>query len=85
MSHVVTRLAVADPSASMATSGEVPEGGAAVLARRLTKAHVGAMPGAARVRSPFLPVSSVTSETTLTEAIARVVGAVASLSSAKAA
>ena len=49
----------------------------------LHHAHVGSVPGAAYGVSPFFRISTATSDTVLTEAIARIARAVANLTEAR--
>lgn len=66
-------------------TGDILAADDAVVSYLLNHAHVGAVPGAAYGLSPFFRISTATSDSILTEAIARIARAVAGLSPAKAA
>jgi aspartate aminotransferase len=73
-------IGCADLIGRITPKGQVLADDTDVVAYFLNEAHVGAVPGAAYGLSPFFRISTATADATLTEALARIARAVASLS-----
>ncbi|WP_353620605.1 aminotransferase class I/II-fold pyridoxal phosphate-dependent enzyme [Paracoccus albus] len=65
------------------SDGRLPESDTDVSAYLLAEGHVGSVPGSAYGLSPYLRISTATSDEVLTEAVTRISRAVAALQPAK--